>query len=178
MSPILTISPTTMQTFTGKLIDLANFQESDVRLPDIAHALSLINRFTGHSKVPYSVAQHSVMVSRLTEPENALWGLLHDASEAYLGDVATPLKNMLPGYRDLEEHVQRAIASAFRLRWPMPPDVKAADVRALMAEKRDLIPGDHDWGIDVEPHCGPVLPYCWTQAKRLFEERYKELVPQ
>jgi hypothetical protein len=85
------MNATTMQTYTGKLIDLANFSEEDVRLPDISHALSLISRFTGHSKCPYSVAQHSVMVSRLTLPENALWGLLHDASEAYLGDVATPL---------------------------------------------------------------------------------------
>ena len=169
------ITPTTMQTFTGKLVDLANFQPDDVRLPDIAHALSLINRFTGHSKCPYSVAQHSVMVSNLTPPEHALWGLLHDASEAYLGDVATPLKNALPGYRELEERVQRTIAGAFGLSWPMPATVKEADLRALMAEKRDLIPGDHDWGIDVEPHCGPINPYCWKQARELFLARYREL---
>lgn len=170
------ISPSMMQTYTGKLVDLANFREEDVRLPDIAHALSLINRFTGHSKVPYSVAQHSVMVSRLTHPDNALWGLLHDASEAYLGDVATPLKTLLPGYRELEERVQRVIARVFRLSWPMPADVKEADLRALMAEKRDLVPGDHDWGIDVEPHCGPVNPYSWTEAKQLFERRFLEIV--
>lgn len=173
---VMSLSASTMQTYTGKLIDLADFTEEDVRLPDISHALSLINRFTGHSKVPYSVAQHSVMVSKLTRPENALWGLLHDASEAYLGDVATPLKNLLPGYRELEERVQRTIARVFHLSWPMPPDVKEADVRALMAEKRDLIPGTHDWGIDVEPHCGPVNPYCWSQAKQLFEKRFLELV--
>lgn len=171
------MNDTTMQTYTGKLIDLANFRAEDVRLPDISHALSLITRFTGHAKCPYSVAQHSVMVSRLTPPECALWGLLHDASEAYLGDVATPLKNLLPGYRELEEHVQRTIARVFGLAWPMPPVVKHADLRALMAEKRDLIPGNHDWGIDVEPACGPVNPYCWSQAKELFENRYKELVP-
>lgn len=165
----------TMQTYTGRLIDLANFTEQDVQLPDIAHALSLINRFTGHSKCPYSVAQHSVMVSRLTHPDHARWGLLHDASEAYLGDVATPLKSLLPGYRQLEERVQRVIANVFGLSWPMPPEVKHADLRALMAEKRDLLPSDHDWGIDIEPMCGPVNPYCWTQAKQLFEERYKEL---
>jgi 5'-deoxynucleotidase YfbR-like HD superfamily hydrolase len=170
------MNATTMQTYTGKLVDLANFGEEDVRLPDISHALSLISRFTGHSKCPYSVAQHSVMVSRLTLPENALWGLLHDASEAYLGDVATPLKNLLPGYRELEERVQQTIARVFRLSWPMPPDVKQADLRALMAEKRDLISCSHDWGIDVEPACGPVNPYSWTQAKELFEARFKELV--
>lgn len=170
------MNATTMQTFTGKLIDLTNFREDDVRLADISHALSIINRFTGHSRCPYSVAQHSVMVSRLTPQELALWGLMHDASEAYLGDMATPLKSMLPGYRELEEHVQRVIARVFHLEWPMPPAVKTADLRALMAEKRDLIPCAHDWGIDIEPCCGPVNPYCWTQAKELFENRYKELV--
>lgn len=171
------MNATTMQTYTGKLVDLANFREDDVRLPDISHALSIINRFTGHSKCPYSVAQHSVMVSNLCQPEHALWGLLHDASEAYLGDVATPLKNVLPGYRELEEHVQRTIARVFHLPWPMPAAVKEADLRALMGEKRDLITGSINWGIDIEPACGPVNPYCWSQAKELFESKYKELVP-
>ena len=171
----MTVKNTTMQTYTGKLIDLAHFSEDDVRLPDISHALAIINRFTGHSRCPYSVAQHSVMVSKIIEPKHARWGLLHDASEAYLGDVATPLKNMLPEYRALEEHIQRTIARRFGLVWPMPVEVKRADVRALMAEKRDLLTVDHDWGIDVEPMAGPILPYCWQQAKQLFEERYKEI---
>lgn len=166
---------TTMQTYTGKLIDLKNFTVDDVRLSDISHALSMLNRFTGHSKCPYSVAQHSVMVSKLCAPEHALWGLLHDASEAYLGDIASPLKAMLPEYQKLEDHFQQTIAKAFYLPWPMPADVKHCDLRALMAEKRDLIPGDHDWGIDVEPMSGPINPYSWTQAKQLFEDRYKEL---
>jgi hypothetical protein len=171
----MTVKNTTMQTYTGKLLDLAHFSEDDVRLPDISHALAIINRFTGHSRCPYSVAQHSVMVSKIIEPEHARWGLLHDASEAYLGDVATPLKNMLPEYRALEERIQRTIARRFGLVWPMPVEVKRADVRALMAEKRDLLTVDHDWGIDVEPMAGPILPYCWQQAKQLFEERYKEI---
>lgn len=169
------VRTTMMQTFTGKLIDLSRFSEEDVRLPDISHALAIINRFTGHSRCPYSVAQHSVMVSKIIEPEHARWGLLHDASEAYLGDVATPLKSMLLEYQALEEHIQRTIARRFGLVWPMPVEVKRADVRALMAEKRDLLTVDHDWGIDVEPMAGPILPYCWQQAKQLFEERYKEI---
>ena len=172
-----TMTNTSMQTYTGKIIDLALFTEDDVRLPDISHALAIINRFTGHSRVPYSVAQHSVMVSKLVDKEHAMWGLLHDASEAYLGDVATPLKNMLPEYRALEDRVQRAIARRFMLVWPMPKEVKQADVRALLAEKRELLTVDHDWGIDIEPMAGPILPYCWQQAKQLFENRYEEIVP-
>lgn len=173
----MSVTVTSMQTYTGKVIDLAAFSEDDVRLPDISHALAILNRFTGHSRVPYSVAQHSVMVSKIVGPTHALWGLLHDASEAYLGDVATPLKRMLPDYMALEERVQQAIAKKFGLVWPMPQAVKDADVRALLAEKRELLTVDHDWGIDAEPASGPILPYCWQQAKQLFEDRYKEICP-
>jgi 5'-deoxynucleotidase YfbR-like HD superfamily hydrolase len=169
------MNATTMQTFTGKLVDLAAFGPDDVRLADIAHALSIINRYNGHTKCPYSVAQHSVMVSRLVPEEHALWGLMHDASEAYLGDVARPLKAMLPGYVELEEHVQRTIARVFHLPWPIPPEVKVADNRALMAEKKELVYGDHDWGIEAKPVTEPIYPYCWQQAKKLFENRYLEL---
>lgn len=170
------MNATTMQTYTGKLIDLLAFSEADVRLPDISHSLSILNRFTGHSLAPYSVAQHSVLVSRLCPEEHALWGLLHDASEAYLGDVATPLKHALPEYRALEERVQRAIAQHFRLVWPMPPEVKQADLRALATEKRDLVSCDHDWGLGVSPCEETVNPISWCQAKTVFEARYKELV--
>lgn len=173
MATILT--PTTMQTFTGKLIDLRSFGPDDVRVADIAHALSILNRFTGHSKVPYSVAQHSVMVSRLVAPENALWGLMHDASEAYLGDIARPLKEMLPEYKKIERHVQRVIAKVFGLPWPMPADVKRADNIALMTEKRDLVTADHCWGIDVPADCRPISPYCWQQAKKMFSDRFLEV---
>lgn len=170
------MNATTMQTYTGKLVDLANFTVEDVRLADIAHALAVINRFTGHTVAPYSVAQHSVEVSELVAPEHALWGLMHDASEAYLGDVARPLKVMLPDYKALEEHVQQTIAKAFHLSWPIPPEVKEADNRALLAEKRELLSVQHDWNIKADPAPGPVNPYTWVQAKKLFEARYLEIV--
>jgi hypothetical protein len=82
---------------------------------------------------------------------------------------------MLPEYKELEQHVQQEIAKAFYLCWPIPDEVKLADNRALMAEKRDLIPCDHDWGIDVQPMSGPVSALRWHQAKMLFLNRYKEL---
>lgn len=171
------MSPTMMQTFTGKAIDLVNFKEDDVRLADIAHALAIINRFTGHTSFPYSVAQHSVLVSRIVDQRYALWGLLHDASEAYLGDVSTPLKMMLPSYRELEDHVQRTIVAKFGLKWPMPHDVKEADLKALLAEKRDIVPGGHEFGIHLDPAAGTVTAMEWGEAKQLFIDRFKELVP-
>lgn len=170
------MNATTMQTYTGKLVDLSNFSEADVRLPDISHALSLINRYTGHTIAPYSVAQHSVMVSQLCDPEDAAWGLLHDASEAYLGDVARPLKAMLPDYVELEHHVQRTIGKHFGLSWPIPESVKIADSRALLAEKRVLLSVDHDWGINAEPVVMPVNPGVWQEAKVRFERRFLEVM--
>lgn len=171
------MTTTTMQTYSGKLVDLARFTHLDVRLPDIAHALSLLNRFTGHSTSPYSVAQHSVLVSKLVPEHVALWGLLHDASEAYLGDVATPLKNLLPCYREIEDSVQRSVARAFGLKWPMPEPVKEADRQALAAEKAALFSVDHDWGLGPQKPIVVGVPMPWYEAKSLFESRFKELVP-
>lgn len=167
---------TTMQTYTGALVDLQSFSQADVRLPDIAHALSLINRYTGHTLYPYTVAQHSVIVSKLCSPENALWGLMHDASEAYLGDVASPLKHMLPQYRTLEQHVQREIAKRFGLTWPMPDEVHDADTRVLLAEKAWLMSVEHDWGIEATPVTVPKVAWGWNEAKVEFEKRAKELL--
>lgn len=88
----------------------------EVRLEDIAHSLSLLCRFGGHCSRFYSVAEHSVHVARLCSPEVALWGLLHDASEAYVVDLPRPIKRQLPEYAEIEGLVQFAIAEHFGLR--------------------------------------------------------------
>lgn len=170
------MNATTMQTYSGRLVDLSKFSHEDVRIFDISHALSLINRFTGHSVSPYSVAQHSVHVSRLVPDECALWALLHDASEAYLGDVSTPLKMLLPCYRELEERVQKAIARAFGLAWPAPPEVKEADLSALLSEKEELFSVQHDWGLGACRRVAVGVPMPWYEAKSAFETRFKEVV--
>ena len=140
-----------MQTHTGRVVDLTRFSEEDVAVEDIAHALSQIIRFTGHAKAPYTVAQHSLLVAELVPASDRLWALVHDASEAYLGDVSSPLKTLLPDYRELEEKFQKVIAGRFGLPWPMPPTIKRADRVALMAEKRDLLLVQHEWPNQFEP---------------------------
>lgn len=161
-----------MQTHTGRVVDLSRFSEEDICVEDIAHALSQIIRFTGHAKVPYSVAQHSLLVAEIAPPEHRLWALLHDASEAYLGDVASPLKTLLPQYRELEEKFQKVIAGRFGLPWPIPEEVKHADRVALMTEKRDLLLVQHEWpgGFDPEVplRIANVLP-CWEAEVALLD---------
>lgn len=115
----------------------------------IAHALAHLCRFTGHTIVPYSVAEHCVMVSRLLPPALALQGLLHDASEAFIGDISRPLKNVLeevaPGVvQGIEDHIHVAIAERFGTQFPHDPLVKNADNVALATELRDLLAASPD----------------------------------
>ena len=128
---------TWIQTYTGRKLDLANPNPDDLDLDDIAHALSLICRFTGHVREFYSVAQHCVIVSSLVPPELALSALLHDATEAYIGDVSRPLKGLLPEYRAIEARLWAAIAERFGV--TEAPEIKLADNIALLWERRDLL---------------------------------------
>lgn len=167
-----------MQTHSGRIVDLSRFCEEDICISDICHALSQIIRFTGHAHAPYTVAQHSLLVAEIAPPEHRLWALLHDASEAYLGDVASPLKTLLPEYRSLEEQFQKVIAGRFDLPWPMPDAVKHADRVALMNEKRDLLLTQHEWPGEFEPDCKihivAVLPG-WDAETALREAIEEEL---
>lgn len=111
----------------------------DVDIRDIAHSLALTNRFTGHTPSPYSVAQHSVVVSKLCPQEHALWGLLHDAPEAYLADISRPVKQALLDrgvtiLKEIDKAIMAVVAKAFGLRMPEPPEVKRADDNALANE--------------------------------------------
>lgn len=106
----------------------------DVDLVDIANALARQCRFLGHVSGFVSVGEHSLVVSRLLEergesPLIQATGLLHDASEAYLGDISGPLKRLpaFDGYREVEEHVERVIAAKYGLPFPYPPIVKVCD---------------------------------------------------
>src|ERR1017187_2988058 len=108
---------------------------------DIAHALAHRCRFGGHASKFYSVAEHSVHVSQLYLPEHALWGLLHDASEAYLVDLPRPLK-LLPEfapYREAECQLQRAVAVRFGLPPYQPASVTEADDTMLWIEAHSLL---------------------------------------
>lgn len=141
------------RTYTGKKFHPANPALDEICIEDIAHHLSMICRFTGALRVHFSVAQHSLLVSALLPAEHKLWGLLHDSSEGYISDVTRPAKCDLPDYKKMEERIMKVVAERFDLPWPMPCEVKQADMVALVSEATHHHPwGTQDWGdMGVDP---------------------------
>lgn len=167
-------------TAAGRYFNFAEPESCDLDIEEIAHALSNLCRFTGHVRSFYSVAQHSVLVSRIVPPEDALAGLLHDAPEAFIGDVSKPLKEMLGDYKRIEERVESAVFARFGLAPKLPASVKRADLIALITERRDLMPWHPSaWecaaGLDPLPEA--IQPVCPVQARAMFLDRFIELVP-
>lgn len=109
-------------------------------LEDIAAGLSRTFRF--HGQTTMTVAQHSVLVARIVPREHAVAGLLHDASEAYLSDLPTPIKHAsgFTAYRRLEDRYLRQLAERYSFAYPLHPSIKAADRRVLRAECEALLP--------------------------------------
>ncbi len=115
-------------------------------LYDIANRLASVPRFAGHTKTPYSVAQHSVLVSQLVPERLALEALLHDSAEAYCLDLPTPVKRGLPEYKAIENRVQAAILTSFGIAdCSKAAEIVVADKLALRIEQRDLMRGRGGW---------------------------------
>ena len=172
-----------IQTYTGKAVAPTELTPRDVCIADIAHALSMQCRFTGHVKEFYSVAEHSVEVSRLLArsgyKQYALWGLLHDASEAYLVDVAAPVKHT-PGFesfRDIERGIMDVVCRKFTIPKGEPAPVKWADRTLLATEAGQLMTPLHpDWKNLVPPIENHTL-VCFgpTEAKSTFLREFHRL---
>jgi len=169
-----------IQTFSGTVFNPFNPDPSTISINDIAHALSQICRFGGHSSGLYSVAQHSVKVSRILALELALQGLMHDSAEFAVGDMPKPIKEWLPEYCELERTVWCAIADKFCLPRDLHPDVHRADRIALATEVRDLMkPPPTSWGrwlAGVTPLPDRIVPLTAQQAEDAFLGRFEELI--
>ena len=168
-----------IQTYTGKKFDFINPNVDSVCIEDIAHALSNICRYTGHTKEFYSVAQHSVLAADNVPDEDNLTALLHDATEAYLTDISKPLKTLLPQYRELEDKVYKVIAKKFGLPDKLPASVKKADLRLLATEKRDLLIGEPgEWSIikTVKTYPERIIPCSPKAAETLFLDYYNDIL--
>ena len=167
-----------IRTSSGQLFWPLDAREAEIKLEDLAHALSHLCRFVGHSRHFFSVAQHSVLVSRLCPAADALWGLLHDGSEAYLGDVARPIKYTVcfESYRAAEAKLQALIYRRFGLTGPEPATVKAADTLALHIELRDLVNSSDPAHAAAAAGAAAIVPHKPEVARHLFLERFTHLV--
>lgn len=168
---------TWIQTYTGRKFHPLNPCEDEIDIVDIAHALALTCRYTGHCMTFFSVAQHSVMVSRMVPECDALWGLMHDSAEAYVTDVALPIK---PYTRvgAIEDKLLLAIANHFSLTMPIPSSVKTADLCCLERERRQLMgkpPEEWSTAGCWDGDETTIRPWKWTEAKFQFLERFRVL---
>ncbi|MBA1147393.1 phosphohydrolase [Ectothiorhodospiraceae bacterium WFHF3C12] len=165
-------------TYTGRRFYPWDPRPEDIDILDIAHHLACLNRFNGALARPYSVAQHSVVVARAVPAEHQLTGLLHDATEAYVGDMVRPVKRDLHAYQLLEARVWDAVAARFDLPSQLPECVKHADDRAAAAEaaqlyghaRAGLFGASGQLPLDVS-----IEPLEWHQAKAEFLSLYEEL---
>jgi hypothetical protein len=166
-------------TYTGRLFDVLKPRPEDVDIVDIAHALANSCRWGGHCRTFFSVAQHSVLTSLHVPPEHGLWGLLHDAAEAYLVDVPRPIKHLLPAYQEMEEIIMAAVCRRFSMDSVEPLIVKEVDMRLLATEAEILGMHPHLWGAALS-HPLPVVisPQPPGEAKRDFLKRFEQLTRQ
>ena len=169
-------------TYSGHYFNFLEPEPASIEIEDIAQGLSKVCRFAGQTRAFYSVAQHCVYVSWLVEergdPADALAGLLHDAAEAYIGDVTRPLKQLLPDYRQIEKRIEAAVFARFGLPADMPESIKHADLVMLATEQRDFMaPHDDPWycieGINPLPFT--LTPWAPDAAYRVFMHSFRQL---
>lgn len=155
-----------IRTNSGLFINVFEPTKDVIAIEDIAHALASVPRFGGHLNRHYSVAQHSVMcMMEVASLEDKKAALMHDASEAYLGDIPTPIKARLPEYKVCEHNLMLMIADKFGFEYPLNEAVKEIDARMLQIEWENLVLNDSKYF------------ECWDHAtaKEIFLKMYHEL---
>lgn len=175
------VTESSIQTFTGEMFDIYYPDPEKINLPDIAHALSMLCRYGGHSRNFYSVAEHSVMMAdyfdQRGEQDLARVALLHDATEAYMGDLVRPLKMSLSmvRYREVEAQLQAVIYEKFRLPPEHPLEVKDADLR-ICNDERVVLMLPRPWTIDGLLPLGVDIQ-CWSpiQAEQIWADTFWRL---
>jgi hypothetical protein len=166
--------------FTGTRYWPESPEPRDIDVRDIAHSLARINRWNGHTWNEFSVAQHSVLVSRLLPGRLKLFGLLHDAGEAFLGDIITPVKRLFRRfYEEFEEATMQCVAAkyGFTMREQEREIVKRADLTLLATEVRDLVPAGYvTQGLTELPMDKPI-DACWSPraAEFMFLNEFEKL---
>jgi uncharacterized protein len=180
-SPAAAVTTPYVSTFSGNRFYPLEPRIDVVAIEDIAHGLAYQCRFNGQTREFYSVAQHSLIVASLVPTDLRLAALLHDAAEAYLGDMVKPLKVLLPEFADLEDKVTAIIATTFGIDFSDYAPIKRADLIALATEKRDLMPHSAErWAYldDIRPLAQPIVAMSPSQAKQAFLEQFARFAGQ
>jgi hypothetical protein len=169
-----------IQTISGKKFNLLEPKADSLDIGDIAYALGMLCRFNGHGTRFYSVAEHSVHVSREISGELALAGLLHDAAEAYIGDIPSPLKRHLPDFQEYESRLERLIENRYGLAENVfsCPELKRADIQLLVDEQAALMrPPPEPWPSAAPPPKDPSRIMCLDPkaSAQTFLDRFNEL---
>jgi 5'-deoxynucleotidase YfbR-like HD superfamily hydrolase len=167
-----------IQTYTGKAFSLNIIDPNNIDIRDIAHSLSNQCRYNGHCKEFYSVAEHSIEMSMMINVD-PMAALLHDAAEAYTGDIITPIKNMLLEFKALENKLNRAI----EIRFDLPTEsleslqIQIADKILSATEQRDILePSKYQWGESFVPLPNKLTPKLITTLIELnFLHRFETL---
>jgi len=165
-------------THSGYWFDLEHPETSYISIDDIAHGLSNACRFAGQCFHFYSVAQHCVNVSYAVDDERlALAALLHDASEAYTGDMSSPLKSLCPEFRKIEDRIQAEICRRFCIPVEENYRIKQEDTRVLIREREMLF--NHNWKMPSITHFGFRMaleePMLTGEAKAIFKKRFRDI---
>jgi hypothetical protein len=172
------VNGATIITRSGIYFDFLDPKPEMISIYDIAWGLSMICRFGGQSTSFYSVAQHSCLVSRLVPEEHQFAALMHDAVEAYVGDMVGPLKQLIPEYKVIEKRAEAVVLGCWGITLPLDPCIKHADLRALRTEQRDLtVDHESDWnGLDqYEAWSGKIIPQFPQAAAAMFTDYYHRL---
>jgi 5'-deoxynucleotidase YfbR-like HD superfamily hydrolase len=166
-------------TATGQKIDLLRPDPKRILTEDIAHSLSRLCRFNGHTGPHYSVAEHSQRVADIVPPQYQLEALLHDATEAYVGDMVRPLKELMPQYKEIERGIWLAICERFKINPELPAIVHYADRILLATERRDLMPAHpEEWQClkGINPLPTKIKPVSAPHAKYLYHVTLERLL--
>jgi len=162
-----------IQTVSGNKVDLQRPDPDTIDIRDIAHALSMLCRFCGHTYKFYSIAEHSVRVMMLVPPGQELAALLHDASEAYIADISRPLKSLLPDYKQVEDNFEYVINYKYGLDGKVDHKaIKKADNIMLATEGRDLLMDTTGWNLPEPPLAIHIEPWLQQTAELHFLEQF------
>lgn len=164
-----------IRLYSGGKFSFLHPKSSQIHIKDIVHCLSLIQRYNAHTKIPYSVLNHLIICHDYAPEKYKKEALSHDFSEAYLCDIPSPLKILIPQYKEIELRVEKVMAKKFNLVFPFPSEIKIIDLTVRATEQRDLMRGkDYKYSLYL-PYDKKIKPLSTEKCKEEFMKRFNKL---